>query len=533
MSIPGDCTVLVVGGGPGGSYTASVLAREGIDTVLLEAEKFPRYHIGESLLPSFRHYLRFIDLDEEFANYGFTKKPGAAFKINPSRREGVTDFVIDRGPDHYAWNVVRSEADDMLFRHAGKSGAKIFDGVKVTSVQFESVTTTSHATRDEETNSLGNEQGNAHSAQLNPGRPISASWTRKEDGATGVVRFKYIVDATGRAGLLSTKYLKNRHYSAALKNVANWAYYTDAGKYGDGTNLVNSPFFEALHDESGWAWFIPLHDGTTSVGVVRNQAIAAQKKSTAASLETYFDDSLTLAPMLSSLLGAASKRTTPINSASDYSYHASSYAFPNARVVGDAGCFIDPFFSSGVHLAVTGALSAATTIAAAIRGDVDEATAAQWHSGKVRAGYARWLLVVLSVYKQMIHQDEAVLSDFHEDNFDRAFAFFRPVIQGEADSTGKITQVEFAKTIEFVMKAFDPNIFREGVQAVPGQTEDEMNKAKMPAVELTAEDMAALRAIRMSHGQTTGSLEAFTTDVIHGRLPLLQRGALTLVLASG
>jgi flavin-dependent dehydrogenase len=130
----------------------------------------------------------------------------------------------------------------MLFRHAGKSGAKIFDGVKVTSVHFESA-----ATQDEGTNTLENEQGNGNSAEPNPGRPVLASWSRKEDGMTGVVRFKYIVDATGRAGLMNTKYLKNRHYSTALKNVANWAYYTGAGKYGDGTSLANSPFFEALH----------------------------------------------------------------------------------------------------------------------------------------------------------------------------------------------------------------------------------------------------------------------------------------------
>ncbi|KAL3464925.1 FAD/NAD(P)-binding domain-containing protein [Aspergillus heterothallicus] len=533
MSIPDECTVLVVGGGPGGSYTASVLAREGIDTLLLEADKFPRYHIGESLLPSFRHYLRFIDLDEEFDSYGFTKKPGAAFKINPSRREGVTDFVIDRGPEHYAWNVVRSEADDMLFRHAGKSGAKIFDGIKVTSVKFDPVTTTNGTTEIGVNGTAETNGGGAHTELPNPGRPFSASWTRKEDGTTGMVRFKYIVDATGRSGLLNTKYLANRHYSAALKNVANWAYYTGAGKYGDETHLVNSPFFEALHDESGWAWFIPLHDGTTSVGVVRNQAIAAQKKKSAASLEAYFDESLGLAPMLTSLLGTTSARITPIRSASDYSYHSSSYAFPYARVVGDAGCFIDPFFSSGIHLAVTGALSAGTTIAAAIRGDVDEDTAAQWHSAKIRAGYARWLLVVLSVYKQMIHQDEAVLSDFNEDNFDRAFAFFRPVIQGTVDETGgKITQAEFARTINFVMKAFDPNIFSDGAKGVPHQTEA-TGEDKAPSPELSAEDMEALRAIRMSHGLNTGYLEAFTTDVIQGRIPRLETGSLTLVPASG
>jgi hypothetical protein len=87
---------------------------------------------------------------------------------------------------------------------------------------------------------------------------------------------------------------------------------------------------------------------------------------------------------------------------------------------------VDPFFSSGVHLAMTSGLSAATTIAANIRGDVEEKDAAKWHTSKVREGYARFLLVVLSAYKQMMHQDEPVLSDLNEDNFDRAFSFFRP-----------------------------------------------------------------------------------------------------------
>ena len=95
-------------------------------------------------------------------------------------------------------------------------------------------------------------------------------------------------------------------------------------------------------------------------------------------------------------------------------------------MVGDAGCFIDPFFSSGVHLAMTSGLSAGTTIAASIRGDVDETTAAQWHTSKVREGYACFLFVVLSAYKQMMHQDEPVLSDYNEGNFDRALSFFKP-----------------------------------------------------------------------------------------------------------
>ena len=178
-------------------------------------------------------------------------------------------------------------------------------------------------------------------------------------------------------------------------------------------------------DESGWAWFIPLHNGTHSIGIVRNQNIAAKKKATMASTQEYFNTTLKLAPSIQDLLGDA-KQKTDIQVASDYSYHSSSYAFPYARIVGDSGCFIDPFFSSGIHLAMTGALSAGTTIAAAIKGDCKEAVAAQWHTAKVREGYARFLLIILVAYKQMQHQDEDILSDFNEDNFDRAFSFFAP-----------------------------------------------------------------------------------------------------------
>ena len=151
------------------------------------------------------------------------------------------------------------------------------------------------------------------------------------------------------------------------------------------------------------------------------------KKKAASGLSTtdFYVDSLKLTPSVSELIGSG-KRVTEVKSASDYSYHSSSYGFPHARVVGDAGCFIDPFFSSGVHLAMTSGLSAATTIAASIRGDIDESVAADWHTCKVREGYARFLLVVLSAYKQMLHQDEPILSDYNEDNFDRAFSFFRP-----------------------------------------------------------------------------------------------------------
>ncbi|KAI4591850.1 hypothetical protein KJ359_012169 [Pestalotiopsis sp. 9143b] len=504
--IPEKCKVLVIGGGPGGSYAATVLARENIDTVIFEAEHHPRYHIGESTLVSFRHYLKFIDLEEEFDKHGFTVKVGAAFKMVPNGREGFTDFRAG-GPDNIAWNLIRSEGDEKMFRHAARSGAKTFEGTKVTSIEFEP---------SSETNGVN---GDAHP---NVGRPVAAEWKR-DDGTTGKIAFDYVVDASGRAGILSTKYLKNRAYSKALKNVANWAYFTGGNKYKAGTDRGNSPLFEALHDESGWVWYIPLHNGTHSVGVVRNQTVAAEKKRAADDIQQYFTESLKLAPMISELLGTETKQVTDIHSASDFSYHAKTYAIPHARIVGDAGCFIDPFFSSGIHLALTAALSAATTIAASIRGDVNEAIGTKWHTDKIREAYARFLLVVLGTYQQMRNQEAPVLSDVGEDNFDRAFKFFQPVIQGTSDSTGKFTQADLTKTVSFLTTALTPVMRPDGP--------DEMQKAQNGQTQLVgAEDEEALKALIMSHqSDTAHGLDRFTTDVIDGRVPKLERGSLTLV----
>lgn len=340
MSIPKKTTVLVIGGGPGGSYSACALAREGIDCVVLESDKFPRYHIGESMLASLRHFLRFIDLDETFDKHGFNKKIGAAFKYN-DKPEGYTDFVAAGGPGNYAWNVVRSEADDMMFKHAKKCGAQTFDGVAIKSLNWVPSDIPSLNTKDNE---------NAP----NPGRPISAEWTRKEDSTSGKIEFDYLVDASGRAGIVSTKYLKNRKHNQGLKNVANWGYWKGAANYAAGTAREGAPYFEALTDASGWCWFIPLHNGTTSVGVVQNQDVATANKRAMNSppIEEFYKESTKLAPNISSFIKDA-ELSTGIKAASDWSYSASCYAAPNTRIVGDAGCFIDPYFSSGVHLALS------------------------------------------------------------------------------------------------------------------------------------------------------------------------------------
>jgi hypothetical protein len=202
---------------------------------------------------------------------------------------------------------------------------------------------------------------------------------------TGTTTFDYLVDATGRAGLISTNYLKNRHFNASLKNIAIWGYWKDVGTYGVGTEREGAPWFEALtgespqnavrfknrmfspfSDESGWAWFIPLHDGTTSIGIVVNQKLFNAKlqsfdSNSTRSLTSRYRSYLPLAPGLLELIGDGVLTTKPasppnspngadstandfrsneplVKSATDFSYSADRYAGRGYRIVGDAGC---------------------------------------------------------------------------------------------------------------------------------------------------------------------------------------------------
>ncbi|KAI1760235.1 FAD/NAD(P)-binding domain-containing protein [Hypoxylon sp. FL1150] len=528
MSVPSACTVLVIGGGPAGSYSAAALALEGIDVVVLEAEKFPRYHIGESMLPSIRHFLGFVGALEKWEALGFEIKNGSAFRLDHSHPDSYTDFIAAAGPGNFAWNVVRSEADDMLFKHAGSCGAKIFDATKVVSIDFA-------PTAD----------GTALPGQTDLGRPVSATWSKK-DGTSGLISFQYLIDASGRNGILSTKYMKNRQFNQGLKNVANWGYWKGGGVYGSGTYKAGSPLFEALTDGSGWCWFIPLHDGTHSVGIVQNQELATAKKQAAnsPSSKDFYLQSLELVPGVKELLSKG-ELVSDIKSACDWSYSASSYALPYARIAGDAGSFIDPYFSSGVHLALNGGLSAALTIAASIRGDCDEITAASWHSKRIMESYTRFLLVILSATKQIRYQNAPVIHDFDEETFERAFKLFLPIIQGtvDADTKGKLTQNDVSKVVEFSINAYadipveqKASLVQKLKNLMVGDDDKKNGLAiKKIKASLTAEEsrvLDILRSQRMLRHEDAVFIHNFKLDCIDGMAPNLERGKLGLVKAT-
>ncbi|KAF9243103.1 hypothetical protein BU15DRAFT_86521 [Melanogaster broomeanus] len=415
--------ILVVGGGPAGSYAASALAREGLQVPFpIGTYTSCRYHIGESLIPSVRHYLRFIGAEQKLAEYGFKHKPGAAIKFNQFKREGYTDFVA-LGHSNSSWNVTRSAFDKMLLDHAMESGACIHERTRVDSLHF---------------------------SVSDPSRPVAAEWSHSsKTDHSGVISFDFLVDATGRAGLVSNKCIKNRHYNESLRNIALWGYWSGVGTYGGGTAREGAPWFEALTDESGWAWFIPLHDGTTSIGVVMNQKLYNENR---------YQAFLSLAPNLTDLIGCGVLVSKPsvdgplgsmdplVRSTSDFSYSAPDYGGNSFRIIGDAGAFIDPLFSSGVHLAMTSALSAAASIS----------VAAVWHTRRFSLSYTRFQMVVLSAYKQIWATSLDVLNDVDEDNYDRAFACLRPVIQGASDIGTRLSDAELQDALDFCSKFFSP-----------------------------------------------------------------------------
>ncbi|KAJ7572122.1 hypothetical protein C8J56DRAFT_1080892 [Mycena floridula] len=446
FEMPTFATILVIGGGPAGSYAASALQREGHQVVLFESSKFPRYHVGESMLPSFRNYMHFIDLEDQVVNHGFIPKPGATFKLDHSMDSTWTDFTT-YGDGYRSYNVIRSELDDMMLRHAEKQGVRVYEETRADSIEF------------------GGTPGSS--------RPVAANWTNKM-GETGRISFEWLVDASGRSGLMSTKYLKNRQMRESLRNVAVWAYWKDVTLHGKGTKQEGSGWFEALTDQTGWGWVIPLNDGTTSIGIVMHQDISNTKKTALnangqkMSLTEHYLDQLQFVPGVKELIGEAGNMISgTTKSAADYSYFAATYSGDHFRVIGDAANFVDPFFSSGVHIAMTGGLSAALTICASMKGQVDEETAQGWHDLRVGIAHTRFLFVVLGAYQQMHLQTTPILTnDVNATNFDKAFEMFRPVIYGIADSTNQLTDEAVKNMMDTFSSFFDPDVDHKHVSAV-------------------------------------------------------------------
>lgn len=318
-------------------------------------------------------------------------------------------------------------------------------------------------------------------------------------------------------------------------------------------------------DGAGWCWTIPLHNGTVSVGAVMRKDLFSEKKKSLGDNATntqIMAECMKLCPTIGELLAPA-ELVSDIKQATDYSYSATAYAGPNFRIVGDAGCFIDPFFSSGHHLAVAGALAAAVSINASIKGDCTEYEASRWHAKKVDEGYTLFLLVVMAALKQIRMQENPVLSDVDEDGFDRAFQFLRPgeyavtldrghvltlcpVIQGSGSSEAvkKFTKEDVAQTIDFAVHALNNmaeldmdipehmiNGDKEGENSVTNGHNGTAKTAGLASnmEKLTNDEEKVLNGLRiLGKAAPGGTLADFEGTAIDGLMPRLEHGKLGL-----
>lgn len=410
---------LVIGGGPAGSIASSLLAREGRDVTVLEKEKFPRYHIGESLLTSVIPLLKFIGLDAKVEQYGFVKKYGGFFRLKQDSPPGFIDFSkTTKYP--YSYQVPRSEFDQLLLDHAEESGAKVYQETAVTELIFEGET------------------------------PIAARWKNRQ-GEEGTISFKYLVDASGLSGFLANKYLQNRLFQEEFANVAIGGYWKNFNHYTDDDGREHEGIFamEAISDGSGWVWAIPLHTGHLSVGAVLHSDRFKTLRKELGSLENVYKQVVFSGRDLPKMLAGASL-DSDLKQWADYSYVATSFSGSNYRLIGDAAGFIDPLFSSGIHLAFIGGLSAAATICGVVKGDCDESQGSWFHEEYIRRAYTRFVIMVAGFYQQIRNQQSVAIKGVDSGNFQRAFDLIQPIVSGNLDlNASEIDRDLWQKTMQF------------------------------------------------------------------------------------
>ncbi len=318
-----DCDVVVAGGGPAGATAASWLGRAGRRVVLLERDRFPRFHIGESLLASVNDPLLAIGAHDLVRQAGFPEKWGATFMTGDGRVQRHADFSGAPGvPRPQTWQVPRAEFDHLLLQHAAGSGVDVREGHRVLDAAFDA---------------------------------DGVTVTVQGQAAPHTLRTRAFIDASGRGALLSRKF-NLRIDEPRLANLAIFSHYSgiaplEGRRRGD-IRIV-------ARDDMGWFWLIPVSDTLMSVGLVVPGAAARTLRDTepGALLDQFIEDTPAVAQLMTS-----AKREWPVRVEKDFSFGTRTYAGDRWLLAGDAGSFLDPVFSSGVAIALESGLEAGRAV---------------------------------------------------------------------------------------------------------------------------------------------------------------------------
>lgn len=366
--------VIVVGGGPGGSTSATLLAKTGARVLLVDRKRFPRYQIGESLLPATVHGVcALLGVSEDIHAAGFVRKRGGTFRWGASPTPWTFDFgnspVNQSLEFNYAYQVERAKFDEILLRNAQRNGVEVREGVAVVGALQEE------------------------------GRVIGVELT-DDSGGRSTAHARFVVDASGNQSRLH-RYAGERVYSSFFQNVALFGYFEDAGRLPEPNegNIFSCTF------PYGWFWYIPLSPTLTSVGAVISKQHADRLR---AGPERAMAEMIAACPEIRDLLATARRVDHGIYGRyrvrKDYSYTSSRFWAPGLVLVGDAACFVDPVFSSGVHLATYSGMLAARTIATILSGDMEEDVGSALYEERYRSEFSVFFDFLISFYD--MHKDE-------------------------------------------------------------------------------------------------------------------------------
>jgi FAD-dependent halogenase len=363
-----DFDLVVIGGGPGGSTLSTLVALDGRRVLLLERERFPRYQIGESLLPITIHGIcRMLGCQEEVERAGFQRKLGGSFRWGKNPEPWTFRFdgnrEIEANSVGYAYQVERSRFDHILLENARRKGVDVRENCEVVDLI---------------------EEG---------GRVVGVRY-RDEAGREHVVRSAWVADCGGNTSPFHQRVGK-RVYSEFFRNVALFAYYEGAHRNPppyDG-NITCAAF------DQGWFWYIPLSPTLTSVGaVIGQQHASAIKAEHGAAMDRF----IAACPLIAGYLASARRVTEGIYGQyrirKDYSYCNTRFWQPGLVLVGDAACFVDPVFSSGVHLSTYSALLAARSINSVLGDGLDEARCFEEFEQRYRREFGNFYEFLVGFY---------------------------------------------------------------------------------------------------------------------------------------
>jgi flavin-dependent dehydrogenase len=344
------CDVAVVGGGPAGSTAATLLARRGYKVIALEKARHPRFHIGESLLPMNLPVFERLGVLDKVRALGIFK-PGADFEADNDRGYNTYAFAraIGNSPPH-AYQVWRQDFDKMLYDHARESGADAREGHEVLRID-----------------------------QI--GRRETRLEVRTDEGRSYGIQARYLVDASGRDAFLSAK-KKLRRKNGQHQSAAIFGHFRGAALRA-GEDAGNISIYRFDH---GWMWMIPLPDGVMSIGAVCRPEYLKQRKGRTVE---FLMDTLHLSPGLQKRIEGA-ELISEVRVTGNYSYDSTRMGGPGWVMVGDAFAFLDPVFSSGVYLAMSGAEQAAAAVDTALREPQRENGLLRKLEKRQRAGMARF-----------------------------------------------------------------------------------------------------------------------------------------------